>query len=231
MKFLAVMVLTFAVSSTGEGIEESALKEADSNQNRGEEFRASLVSENPEPPSCARNTSEGLTLTDLVNELIDAKVAPINANVGRIDANVGRIDANVGRIDANVGRIDAKVGRIDAKIDREVTTLKERISAVQSDVPCQIGSASFSGSTSLSEDGFTSTKSVYFSGFTSSPHFAASLNGFQRQQVSEDDKGWGVFVSSSVNSASRASITVRGYHTKVTNVGVSWVACRRSSIR
>jgi len=182
MKFLVAMALVFVVSSTGEGIEESALKEADSN-------------------------SDLLTaITALVKEHIDAKVGPINAKVGQNSVNFGKINA-------------------------KVMTHEKRISAVEKDVHCNIGSFMVTGSAEGSgQSGFTETRAVHFSGFKSTPKFVASLYSFDRvQQINDDGKDpwWGIHLSFRASSASQASITVKGASAYVRSVGVSWVACRK----
>jgi len=85
MKFLVAMALVFVVSSTGEGIEESALKEADSN-------------------------SDLLTaITALVKEHIDAKVGPINAKVGQNSVNFGKINAKVMTHEKRISAVEKDV--------------------------------------------------------------------------------------------------------------------------
>jgi len=168
-------------------------------------------------------------------------------------------EQNNNKLEDQIAKLSQKLRRANAKMKQsirqkdpnnslEVTMLKKFIrqddinselkKMIKNEVQallkgaCQTGDFQTTEGSSISGDntGFTTTRTINFLGFQSSPKVTVAIKDFVRTQAqsssnANDDRTWGIKLSVNSVTSTSAKIQVVGDNTYVSLVGVQWIAC------
>jgi len=158
---------------------------------------------------------------------VKSSLAGVKADQARVQSSQTEMKLSLAGVNSSLAGVKASQGELEAALKASIQTEKNRITELKKEgkPSCKTGTFTSSGQSSHFNT-HSSDHYVYFSGFSSKPQFLVALNSFHRtQEAGNGDLWWGVKLTVTQLTTTRATVRVTGVSSKVTDLSIAWIAC------